>query len=90
VEDLILLFVARHVFRLASRCRENGGALPLHEMWQAWLDIRLRGFSPWRADLTIARHLRGAPNLNPSSPTTVPQSNETPVVPGTGGTSNQH
>jgi hypothetical protein len=28
-------------------------------MWQAWLDIRLRGFSPWRADLTIAHHLRG-------------------------------
>jgi hypothetical protein len=31
-----------------------------------------------------------SPNLNPSNPTTVPQSNETPVSPGTGGTSNKH
>jgi hypothetical protein len=30
------------------------------------------------------------PNLNPSSPTTVPQSNETPVSPGAGGRSNSH
>jgi hypothetical protein len=59
VEDLILLFVARHAFRLASRWPEKWGALPLHEMQQAWLDIRLRGFSLWRGDLTIARHLRG-------------------------------
>jgi hypothetical protein len=28
-------------------------------MWQAWLDIRLRGFLDVRADLTIAHHLGG-------------------------------
>jgi phosphate transport system substrate-binding protein len=31
-----------------------------------------------------------SPNLNPSNPTTVPQSNETPISPGTGGTSTKH
>ena len=30
---------------------------------------------------------RGAPNANPSNPNTVPQSNETPISPGTPGTS---